>query len=101
MNKLEHSCREASDYFKNLGDKSRDHKNRERMYKLSLDTLCAAVWIENMRKFEFMFAQIYPECYEDVWRAVNDTVVSIDESSTYPPVLKFTSFTLKEENDET
>lgn len=99
MQSLEESCREASDYFRSLGDKSRDHKNRERMYKLSLDTLCAAVWIENMRKFEFMFAQVYPECYEDVWRAVNDTVVSIDERSIYPRVLKSHHFTLTEERD--
>lgn len=101
MKGFEESCREASEYFKNLGEKALGHKNRERMYRLSLDTLCSAVWIENMRKFEFMCAQMYPECYEDVWRAVNDTVISIDESSIYPPVLKFTSFSLKEESDET
>ena len=81
MYNLEHSFREASEYFKNLGEKARSHKNRERMYRLSLDTLCSAVWIENIRKFEFMFAQMYPEAYEDVWRAVNDI--------------------MKEDNDET
>lgn len=101
MQSLEQSCRKASDYFRSLGDKSRDHKNRERMYKLSLDTLCAAVWIENMRKFEFMCALAYPECYKDVWRAVNETVVSIDESSIYPKVLKSYHSTLAEvEEDE-
>lgn len=100
MKGFEESCREASEYFKSLGEKALGHKNRERMYRLSLDTLCAAVWIENMRKFEFMFAQIYPECYEDVWRAVDDTVISIDDSSIYPSVLKSHRFPLKEEKDE-
>lgn len=100
MQSLEQSCRQASDYFRSLGDKSRDHKNRERMYKLSLDTLCAAVWIENMRKFKFMCALVYPECYKDVWRAVNDTVVSIDESSIYPKVLKSYHSTLAEVEED-
>lgn len=70
MKGFEESCREASDYFKSLGDKSRDHKNRERMYKLSCDTFCAAVWIENMRKMEFFFAQEFPEEYRKVFRMV-------------------------------
>ncbi len=75
MNNLEHSCREASEIFKGMANKARDHKNRERLYNLSLDTLCSAVLIENLRKFEFMVAQIYPEVHADVWRAVNDTEV--------------------------
>ena len=101
MKGFEESCREASVIFERMAGKARAHNNRELFYRLSLDTLCAAVWIENMRKFEFMCAQMYPECYEDVWRAVNDTVISIDESSIYPKVLKSHRFSLKEENDET
>ena len=99
MKSLEESCREASKVFAALAEKSVKHHNKEVLYGLSLDCYASAAWIENMRKFEFMFAQMYPECYKDVWRAVNDTVVSIDDHSIYPQVLKFTSFTLTEESD--
>ena len=85
MNNLEDSCREASEYFKNLGETARNHKNRERMYRLSLDTLCSAVWIEHMRKLEFFMAQQYPEEYKICMRMMLED--EIDQ--------------MKEEEDET
>ena len=64
MQSLEASCRKASEFFTGMADQVSIKKNKKFCYEMSLDMYAAATWIENMRKVEFYFAQMFPEEYE-------------------------------------
>ncbi len=72
MESLEHSCRKASKVFAALAEQSVKHHNKEVLYGLSLDCYASAAWIENMRKVDFYFAQMYPDEYKDVLRQMQE-----------------------------
>lgn len=72
MQSLEESCRQASDVFTGMADIVSTKKSKKFCYEMSLDMYAAATWIENMRKVEFYFAQMYPEEYKDVLRQMQE-----------------------------
>ena len=72
MKGFEESCREASEILNRMAETARDHRYRKLLSGLALDTLCASVWIENMRKVEFYFAQMFPEEYEKTLRQMQE-----------------------------
>lgn len=72
MQSLEESCRKASEFFTGIADRVSVKKNKKFCYEMSLDMYAAATWIENMRKVEFYFAQMYPDEYKDVLRQMQE-----------------------------
>lgn len=68
MQSLEESCRKASEFFTGMSDRVSIKKNKKFCYEMSLDMYAAATWIENMRKVEFYFAQMFPEEYQECLR---------------------------------
>lgn len=68
MQSLEESCRKASEFFTGMADRVSIKKNKKFCYEMSLDMYAAATWIENMRKVEFYFAQMFPDEYEKTLR---------------------------------
>lgn len=72
MQSLEQSCRKASEFFTGMADRVSIKKNKKFCYEMSLDMYAAATWIENMRKVEFYFAQMYPDEYKDVLRQMQE-----------------------------
>ena len=72
MQSLEESCWKASEFFTGIADRVSVKKNKKFCYEMSLDMYAAATWIENMRKVEFYFAQMYPDEYKDVLRQMQE-----------------------------
>lgn len=72
MQSLEQSCRQASDVFTGLVDLVSSKKAKKFCYEMSLDMYASATWIENMRKVEFYFAQMFPEEYEKTLRQMQE-----------------------------
>ena len=72
MQSLEESCRKASEFFSGMADRVSIKKNKKFCYEMSLDMYAAATWIENMRKVEFYFAQMFPEEYEKTLRQMQE-----------------------------
>lgn len=72
MASLEQSCREASKVFTLMAENVMQAGNRKYCYALSLDCYAAATWIENMRKMEFYFAQMFPDEYQECLRKMQE-----------------------------
>lgn len=72
MQSLEESCRKASEFFTGMADRVSIKKNKKFCYEMSLDMYAAATWIENMRKVEFYFAQMFPEEYRECLRKMQE-----------------------------
>lgn len=72
MQSLEQSCRMASEFFTGMADRVSIKENKKFYYEMSLDMYAAATWIENMRKVEFYFAQMFPEEYRECLRKMQE-----------------------------
>ncbi len=72
MQSLEESCRKASAVFTGFTGMVDSKKSKKFCYEMALDMYAAATWIENMRKVDFYFAQMFPEEYEKTLRQMQE-----------------------------